>query len=440
MRELLKIAERACEAAKALGVDQADVVVSESRHLGVDVEKSSISRAEVHSSTGISVRAYKNGGMGTSFTMRLDSDEEVKRVVEQAVSLAKAADPDPDFVTLPSPEEPKPVPGIFDKKVADLSVDQAVEWAVLGVESAKAECPEAIISGGVSVSAGNSALASTLGVGVEESRTNLSMYISALVKRGEDVGYFYDYDVARQLSDFVPEPLGPNACRKALSFLDSKPTETATLPVIFGPLASSGIFGSVVGNANAEGVQRGRSFMAGKKGQKVGAEIVTVVDDGLYPAGIGSSATDGDGVPHKALTVIDRGVLTTYLHNSYTANKSGEPNTAHSTRGGISPTNLRPQPGDWSVDEIIKETKEGIYVEMGGLSPNGVTGDSSTTVDFGYKIEDGEIAYPIKKTMIGANILELLGSIDAISREYREEPGVIMPTVRAQGIRTAGAE
>ncbi len=440
MRELLEIAERACRAAKDLGADQADVAVYESRHVKADLDKSSIRSAGVITGTGVSVRAYKNGGMGSSFTMRIDSDKEIDRVVQQAVSLAKAADPDPDFVTLPSAEPGKPVADLFDPKLADLGVEEIVNWAVQGVETAKAVDPEAIVSGGASLSVGNSALANTEGVRVEDQRTNVSMYITSLIKRGDDVGYFYDYDLARRLADFDPEPLGTNACTKALSFLGARVTRTATLPVVFGPLASGGIFGSVIGNANAESVQRGRSFMAGKKGEQIGAEIISVVDDPLYPAGISSSSYDGDGVPHKTLTVIDHGVLTTYLHNSYTANKSGEPNTAHSTRGGISPTNLRPEPGDWSVDEIIKDTKEGVYVEMGGLSPNGVTGDSSTTVDFGFMIEDGEISYPIKSTMIGTNILELFRNVDAISREYREEPGNIMPTVRAQGLRVAGAK
>jgi len=153
-----------------------------------------------------------------------------------------------------------------------------------------------------------------------------------------------------------------------------------------------------------------------------------------------SSPFDGEGFPHKPLVVVENGILKSYLHNSYTANKAKEPNTGHSTRGGISPTNIRPKLGDKTSEQIINQTKEGLYINMGSISPNPVTGEISATVDFGFKIENGELAYPVKNTMIGVNMLELLKNIDAISSDYREEPGTIMPTVRAQNIKVAGGK
>jgi PmbA protein len=90
--------------------------------------------------------------------------------------------------------------------------------------------------------------------------------------------------------------------------------------------------------------------------------------------------------------------------------------------------------------EIIKDIKEGLYINSGGLSPNSVTGEISATVDFGFKIENGELAYPVQSTVIGVNMLDLLKNIDAISSDYREEPGIVMPTVRAQNVRVAGGE
>jgi PmbA protein len=144
-----------------------------------------------------------------------------------------------------------------------------------------------------------------------------------------------------------------------------------------------------------------------------------------------SGCCDGEGFPRKPLVVVERGVLKSYLHNFYTANKGGEENTGHSTRGGISPTNIRPSLGSMTAAEIIEDTKEGLYINRSGLSPNSVTGDISATVDFGFKIENGKLAYPVQNTMVGVNILDLLKSIDAISSDYREEPGIVMPTVHS---------
>ena len=64
----------------------------------------------------------------------------------------------------------------------------------------------------------------------------------------------------------------------------------------------------------------------------------------------------------------------------------------------------------------------------------------SATIDFGYKIENGELAYPLRNTMLGINVFDLLHNLDAISSDYREEPGMMMPTIRVQDVKVAGAD
>ena len=126
--------------------------------------------------------------------------------------------------------------------------------------------------------------------------------------------------------------------------------------------------------------------------------------------------------------------------NCYTAHKAGEANTGHGSRwGNVAPTTVIPGLGTSTADEIISDTKEGIYVNMGSIFPHPVNGEISATIDFGYKIENGKLAYPLKNTMLGINIFDLLDNLDAISSDYREEPGMIMPTIRVQDVKVAGA-
>ena len=77
---------------------------------------------------------------------------------------------------------------------------------------------------------------------------------------------------------------------------------------------------------------------------------------------------------------------------------------------------------------------------MGGINPNGITGDVSSSVDFGFKIENGELAYPVMSTMVGGSFLDMLANIDAVSSDYRAEPGMIMPTVRIADVQVAGGK
>jgi len=443
MVDLLSLARSACEAAVREGIEQAEAYAQESKRIEADVEKGMIKSCNVVRDQGLSVRAFKDGGRGFAYTMRLSVEEAVE-AARRAASLAKVAHKDPDFKTLPTPRSAQRVEGLFDRRLAELDAGQAVEWAALGIDTAKAAARDAVVAGGSGFSVGRAALVNSLGVAVEETATSVGLGIFSIVKHGEDVGSYSEFDSARRLDDFNPEPVGRKASEQALRLLGAKKVHTGTLPVIFGPLAADGLLYALCSAANAESVQRNRSFLAGWKGRQVASELVTIVDNGVYPAGLASGAYDGEGVPRGETMVVDRGVLKTYLHNSYTANKVGEANTGHAARPGyrggvgIGPTNLRPRLGDWTSGEIICETAEGLYVSMAGLSPNAATGDISGSVDFGFKIEKGEIAYPVKNTMVGVNIIDLFKSIDAVSKDYREEPGIIMPTFRAQNVRVAG--
>ena len=149
-----------------------------------------------------------------------------------------------------------------------------------------------------------------------------------------------------------------------------------------------------------------------------------------------SSIPDNSGLE---IEEVEDGVLLTYLHNHYTANKAGEENTGHSAGDGIAPTNVNVQLGPRLAQELISEIDDGIYITAGGPHPDATTGDFSSTVDFGFKIENGEAAYPIRNAAIGGSFLELIQGIDEISSDYREEPGRKMPTIRLKSARLAGS-
>ncbi|MBM3240098.1 TldD/PmbA family protein [Candidatus Poribacteria bacterium] len=438
MENLLEIARMACEVAKREGAEFVDVAASRGRSIQVELEKGAIKSTDARWNFGVSIRAFVKGGLGSASSSGTFVEADIISVAKHAAELAKVAEPDPDFVSLPSPVTYQEVTGLYDEKIAQLSVKEIIEYATSNIDSALSVREDAIISGGASAGFGEGALVNSLGVESEEKYSYIGASITATIKRDDDVGVYFESNGARVLSDFKPEGIGAKATEEAIKFLGAQHIETKIMPVVFGPFASTDLFYSLCYNANAEDIQRRRSYLIGMKGELVASEVVTLLDDPLYPRGMSSQRHDGEGYPSKPLIVVERGVLKSYLHNSYTANKAKEENTGHSTRGGISPTNVRPSLGKLTAAEIIKDTKEGLYINMGSLSPNTVTGEVSATVDFGFKIENGELAYPVKSCLIGANMIELMKSIDAISRDYREEPGVVMPTIRAQNVQVAG--
>lgn len=441
MSELVSLGKLACEEAMKAGADFADVSVSEGWSLNVDVEKNGISSSNSSQGAGASVRAIYKGATGFSGCSGL-VEETIVEAARRATAAAKLAQPDPDFVSIPEPMPHEEVPGLYDPEVEKFGTDQVVALVAGGIDEARAASPLVeVLGGGASVQGGSHALVNSRGI--EEFRKGTSIHISfqVMAKKDEDVGSYFDFDFARRLSDFNPQGLGKTIAEKAVSYLGAEKLLTRTMTVVFGPLAAHSLFASLAMAASADSIQRKRSFLVDKRGKRVGSELLTLRDDAYIPGGMGSGAIDGEGSVRKKVTIIEKGIFTNCLHGWYTAHKAGEENTGHGSRGtSVFPTNVVPELGDKRAEEIIAEVQEGIYVDFGSASPDAVTGEISESVDFGFKIEKGKLAYPLKNTLIGINIFDLLANLDAISSDYRMEPGLIMPTIRAHGVRVAGGK
>lgn len=442
MSELLDLAQAAVATAQAAGADFCDAYCSDLTEISVDVEKNSINNCATIRDQGLSVRAFVRGGQGFASVQQL-SVASARECAERAVAMARAAHPDPDFVALPEPAAFEEVPELFDDALAGLGADVFVRWCARGIEEARAVADDAIVQGGAGADWGQFALASSTGVAVTRAASSAGLSFFVIINRDGDVGSFYEYDQARRLADLRVEGIAEKATRDALAQLGSRPIPTARVPVVLGPLAAMGLVGGVIGAANAESVQRHRSYLEGREGQRIASAALTVREVPHVPAGLRSAPCDGEGVPTQERTLIDAGVLTTYLHNSYTAFKAGVTPTGHARRGGytssvgIGASNLQVQPGVQTEAELIAAIDQGVYIAYAGISPHPVTGEVSTTADFGFRIERGELTTPLSTTLIGSTADELLGGIDAISSDYRSEPGLVMPSLRIAALQVA---
>ena len=436
----LHLAEQTLKTAMDLGAEWCDVSLGSGRHIGVTLEKTAVKSADSGHSESASVRAFINGAMGYATCGGLGEDR-LAAVARRAVGMAREGTPDPDFRSLPEPQETTPVAGLYDPAVAGMSVEDVVNLAVANIRLARELEPGVNLSGNVGLETGQSVLVSSTGIRLSKERTRLEADIEAAITRGDDKGYFYDFDSGRMLADCRIAELSRAAIEGARRMLGARRMTSGRMPIVLGPLAAEDFFGDLIASANAESIQRGRSYLTGRLGQKIAGDVVTLVDDGLIDRGLYSGEYDGEGAPRRRVTVFNSGVFNAQLHNSYTAAKAGEPNTGHGVRsGGIHHTNVCPALGTRTAAEIIRETGDGLYLAISHFSPNPSTGDLSASVDFGFRIVRGEIAYPVESTMIAGNMLDMAAAIDAVSSDYRDEPGNRMPTIRIQDVQVAGAE
>jgi PmbA protein len=254
--------------------------------------------------------------------------------------------------------------------------------------------------------------------------------------------YWFSHQRSLAMLD-SPESVGLEAARRTVRKLGARRVPTQRVPLVFAPEVSDSILGAIIGAINGNAVYRSSSFLAGKLGETVAGSNLTVIDDGTTRGGFGSAFFDGEGLPTRRKVVLDRGVLTSYLLNTYTARKLGLQSTGNASRGlagspGISAGNFYLEPGEKTPEEILAEIPNGLYVtDLIGHGVNIVTGDYSHGAS-GLWIENGELAYPVEEITVAGNLKEMLYNITSIGNDLIFRGSVACPTIRIDGMTIAG--
>lgn len=441
MKEL-DLCTKGVKLAEELGASQAEIVAFVGRSVSLAVERSSIRGIDEGSASSFGVRVYVGKSVGVSTVTPLEEGR-IEDAVKKAIALAKGAPPDENFVSLPESKEPKEVLGLYDKSIEDLTSEELATKVLSGIHALKDVDKTLDAAGGAELIVSESFIVNSLGVERSQKASRLSFGMEAL-KKGDngDVGTGFDYFFTRAIKELKFEEVGINAANKAIKNLGGKSIKSGIYTLVLDERATLGTIGSIVGyGANAFYVLQRSSYYVNKLGTRIASEQLNVTDDPLYPYGWSSSPFDAEGYPSSQIKLIESGILMNYITDSYTANALKIENNGHAGRSGLadkpSPqlTNLQVTPGEYEDDELFKDIKQGIYMYDSSLAPVGATSNVSSLIDYGFLIEDGEIKHPVKNTMVGSTVFELLQSIDAIGKKTKNEAGRIAPKIRIRNIK-----
>jgi len=435
---LLDIGEKAIKFAEKMGAEQVEVYVAKSRAFEIEAENNAIKVASEQQDAGIGIRTVIGKKIGFAYVTTLE-ESDIEETISNSLNLAKASLEDPDFVTLPSSggtyQEAKK---IFNKDIHELSSEDAAGLLIRTIDATKEklEGKDFAIEAAISSSSSSSAIVNNLGIAMSESRTSVSLYSYPVIKDGDDQTASYEYQISRDLKDIDPEYIGTTAATLALGFLGPKTIDGGEMPVIFAPLGSSSVLGrGFAGAINAEEVQMGRSYIADAFGECIASESLEIIDDGTIPGGLGTRTYDAEGYRSQRTPVIESGVLKNLLHNSYTSNKDSVDNTGNAARPSysglprISTSNFIVTPGKGTLDDFISEMEKGIVCRNTGDRPNMTTGDLSAMVMEGYYVENGEIQHPLKNTLIGINMKDLLKRVSRVGSDSRRTFSMLTPSI-----------
>lgn len=414
-------------AALASGGDFADIYVEYKRVTGIGCEDGKIERIHSGIDAGAGIRVLSGDKTAYAYTNDLSKEGllEAARIVSHAVSGEKR-EPAAAFRTI-EPAVKFDIAQVPDK----VTTEQKVRAVKAADEAARAVDREKIMQ--VMVGYGDVVqkviIANSAGDYVEDERVRTRLMVQAVAAEGSVIQTGYEavgsHSGFELLERNKPEEIGTKAAQRAVQMLAAKPAPAGRMPVVLSGEAGGTMVHEACGHGlEADLVQKGLSVYAGKKGQKVAADCVTVIDDATMPDRYGSYSVDDEGVPSRKVVLIEKGVLKDYLYDRLTARRDGVEPNGHGRRESYQHkpiprmANTYIAPGRDDPQQIIRETGNGLLVKkMGGGQVNTTTGDFVFDVAEGYLIRNGEVGPMVRGATLTGNGPEVLRIIEAVGND-----------------------
>ena len=406
-------------AAKAAGLSEYEIFYMQGESMSAETLKDEISSFSSSVGGGISFRAISGGKMGYASSELFEKDE-MEALVKRAISNAENMDGDD-------------VPEIFagSKKYestshtapADISAAE-LKSAALNLQRKTYAESEYVTDGtqsGALISKIDIALSNSYGLELRNSIGMCGSYVQAVVNRegeAED-----EFEFSEGISGAEYDSVSHKAVGGALSKLGAREIDSGKYDIIFSGKTMKSMLSAFSSVFSGKQACEGLSLLAGKVGERIAAECITVVDDPMREGSSMQTAFDGEGVATYKKNVIEGGVLKTLLYDLATAKKVGVASTGNGQRSSytspvsISPYNFYIKGGEKTLDELVLGVEKGIYItELKGLhaGANSITGDFSIE-SAGFFIENGKIGGAVKSFTVAGNFFELLLSVEDIS-------------------------
>lgn len=444
--QLADLATDTLKQARQLGAEAGDVIIAAGDSFSAAVRLGKVEKILNSREKRMGLRLFVGKSSAITSTANF-THEAIQALVEETVALARATAAD-EFSGLP---EGEPLHDSFpDLDLADTTVSLTPEEKIARAREAEAVAlqldPRITNSEGADFS--NSArevhYANTLGFVGQYHTTSYSLSVVPVASHNGSMQRDYWHSSHRKLQGLESAAaIGKKAAERTLRRLDARRVKTQEAPVVFDPDMAASLLRHIAAAVAGSSLYRKTSFLLNKLGERVAATGVWIEDDARIPSALGSKPFDGEGLPTQRTSVVEDGILTGYLLDTYAARKLGMRSTGSASRSfsdspSASPSNFFLKAGNTPPEEIIRSVRSGLYVtELSGFGVNPVTGDYSRGA-VGLWIENGELAYPVEEITIAGNLLDMLKNIEAIGNDLELRSTIAAPTLKIAKMTIAG--
>lgn len=435
--QVLEIARRGGVELEILGFEKADTAIS--------FQKAKMDQFSLSETRQLGVRVIDGKHEGVAYTESLDGGS-LEQTVNEARANARAIQHDwiaglTEAGRLPS------LDGLYNAALDEVPVESKIKAAATLQETALSY--DARITSVPYSKYGDVRrrqwVANTRGLRGSFALNSCFVYTYCLAKDG-DVGVM-DGDVAmvRGFEKMNPAAVAKEAARRTIDRIGSTRPQTGRYTVVFDSRTSESLVGMISSYFSAKAVDEKTSPLGGKLGERVFSQEFNLTDDPLTIAAWGARPFDDEGYASRATTLVENGVVKSFLTNSVLARKLGLAHTASASRApstdlDVSASNLLVKPGTRSQQELLAADAKVIHITSvkGGAGFRATSGDFSLPVE-GFMYENGKRGAPLKDFLMSGNILQLFGSIEAVGNDSLPPTGsIVCPPLLVRDLNISG--
>ena len=418
---------------KSFNIDDVEVITSENISLSVKSRQQKLENIERSENFNIGINIYKDKKKATISSNNINSTD-AKEYLEKGSAMVKSMPIDEYSGLADKKDYASEIEDLELEDTTQLSEKQLLDQALLA-EDAMLKNKKITNSEGAtrSFSKNTYNIINSKGFNAKYSKTFHSISSIAIAGSDTNMQRDYEYSAATHASDLLlAEKVGSLAAKRAASRLNSKKIKSCTLDVIFEPRVAKSILSSFCSCASGTSIARGTSFLNNQLNTSIFKKNINITNNPKLKRGIGSAPYDTSGIKTENISIIQDGIFKNYFLNIRSARQ-----LRMAINGNSSPSNLILNKGDQDIETIIKNIKNGFLVtEMLGMSFNPINGDYSRGAT-GFKIENGEITYPVSEVTIAGNLPEMLKNLIP-ANDLKINDNINSPSILIEGMTLAG--
>ena len=428
-----------------MGIEEYELYYQTAESTSVSAFQQEINEFTSAKEGGCCFRCIVNGKMGYASTEALN-EATAASVVEKAADNASVLEAEEPVFLCEGGKTYQEV----NRKPYDLPAVDSLIAKVLQTQKAMYDADPMVIDGtqaqGVA-EASETAIYNSKGLDLRNTNTLTALVAVAVIRSGEEMENEFKVKLG-QLDTIDEQAMAQELVEAAKVKLGGEVAPTGQYPVIFAPEAMANLLAAYSSIFSSEAAQKGLSKLAGKEGETIASEKVTLVDDPFHPMSSMQWSFDAEGCPTRAKNLIEKGQFRTLLYNLKTANMAGVETTGNASKAGYdAPVGIRPfvlylAPGEMSKEALLQQAGNGVYIQsLEGLhaGANAVSGDFSLQSS-GFMIEDGKLTKYVKSFTVAGNFYELLKNVKEVASDLKL-PGMGRfgsPSVLVEGLSIAG--